>query len=716
MSTLSSISRTEPGPFRWKCSASIYLSRTSRHHNGLPAPDWEPKLLAAVRRSRLPPGSPAKKKAASTGQDHHRSNATTVRRDAGEEQCQTEEKRAHAAAPDSLSENRRKRIRSSGRQATATPPASDAFASQNAADLSQRASDGLLINGSQNNGASSPFSQNPAFGNNRRGLRSLYTGNFSFTENNSVLDAQNFSITGQQTPKSAQNFMTGAGSLSGPLRIPNLLRNGPLFTVNYQWMRNRKEATTSALVPTEAERNGDFSQALNAFGQPVQIFNPSGGAPFGGNVIPPTLISQQITAQALLKFYPMPNFAGGTRYNYQTSLVNITNQNSMQTRLQKQLGNKNQVNGIFAFQDTDLESTNLFGFHDKTSSLGFNSVANWIHTFPNRVILHFMDTYTRLGSTTTPNFANVQNVSGDAGIEGNSQQPVNYGPPSLRFNSSSIFGLSDASTRQPPTIPLISSTWTASGTAVPISSAGARSTSGWITIPFPSRIHGAVSDSPATPRHKLSTARLWRARATILPIFCSACPIPRPSHTAHPGRTGISAPIPTPPGRLTTGESSPRSDHQPANALGIQRSFHRTLRPSGESRLRPRFQFGDAGCGGQFRQLADPSRSARISAARGILLASVPGLFHGRARRLRVYYNTSAYQALATQMAQQPPESKTFNLPNFPPDPTGEPRQCLQCNHAAISNTFAVDPDFRVGYAQNSGNSLVTSATCRRSS
>ena len=38
------------------------------------------------------------------------------------------------------------------------------------------ASDGLLINGSTNNGASSPFAQFPAFGNDRSGRRGLYNG------------------------------------------------------------------------------------------------------------------------------------------------------------------------------------------------------------------------------------------------------------------------------------------------------------------------------------------------------------------------------------------------------------------------------------------------------------------------------------------------------------------------------------------------------------
>ncbi|MGH9593930.1 MAG: carboxypeptidase-like regulatory domain-containing protein, partial [Bryobacteraceae bacterium] len=68
-------------------------------------------------------------------------------------------------------------------------------------EVSQRAADGFLINGSSNNGASSPFGLNPAFGNNRRGGRSLYNGNIGLNIDNSALDARQFSITGQDTAK-----------------------------------------------------------------------------------------------------------------------------------------------------------------------------------------------------------------------------------------------------------------------------------------------------------------------------------------------------------------------------------------------------------------------------------------------------------------------------------------------------------------------------------
>ena len=58
-------------------------------------------------------------------------------------------------------------------------------------------------------------------------------------------------------------------------------------------------------MPTLLERGGDFSQAANAPGQPIQIVDPATGQPFAGNVIPSARISPQ--AASLLGYYPLPN-------------------------------------------------------------------------------------------------------------------------------------------------------------------------------------------------------------------------------------------------------------------------------------------------------------------------------------------------------------------------------------------------------------------------
>jgi hypothetical protein len=62
-----------------------------------------------------------------------------------------------------------------------------------------------------------------------------------------------------------------------------------------------------------------------------------------------------------------------------------------------------------------------------------------------------------------------------------------------------------------------------------------------------------------------------------------------------------------------------------------------------------------------------------------------------------VYYNTSAYFPIASQMAQQSPFSRSLSVSNCPGNPLTLANGFLGC---PSTNTFAVDPNFRIGYAQ----------------
>lgn len=144
-------------------------------------------------------------------------------------------------------------------------------------DLNQRAADGFLINGSTNNGASSPFSLAPAFGNRRYGGRQLYNGSIGLITDNSALDAQQYSLTGQNTPKPSYSRLTGVATFGGPLQIPHLFKNGPNIFVAYQWTRNNTATNDPGLIPDSAERRGVFSNP---------VLDPLTGRPFPRNVIP----------------------------------------------------------------------------------------------------------------------------------------------------------------------------------------------------------------------------------------------------------------------------------------------------------------------------------------------------------------------------------------------------------------------------------------------
>lgn len=65
-----------------------------------------------------------------------------------------------------------------------------------------------------------------------------------------------------------------------------------------------------------------------------------------------------------------------------------------------------------------------------------------------------------------------------------------------------------------------------------------------------------------------------------------------------------------------------------------------------------------------------------------------------------VYYNTSIYQSIASQMAQQSPLSRSLSVQNSLANPLTLANG-FNAAPGTLTDTFAIDPNFRVGYAQN---------------
>ena len=66
-----------------------------------------------------------------------------------------------------------------------------------------------------------------------------------------------------------------------------------------------------------------------------------------------------------------------------------------------------------------------------------------------------------------------------------------------------------------------------------------------------------------------------------------------------------------------------------------------------------------------------------------------------------IYYDTSVYQPIAMQMAQQAPLSKSLRIANTPETPLTLANGFVAPASTTQSTTFGVDPGFRVGYSQN---------------
>lgn len=275
-----------------------------------------------------------------------------------------------------------------------------------------------------------------SFGNKRRKQAPL-TGSASLTARNSALNAAPFSLNGlpSQKPYSAQNNFTF--TLGGPMVIPKILNWQKVnFNISYQGAINRNGSNLLGSVPTTAERAGDFSAAKS--GSPALIFDPLSGAPFAGGIIPASRIDK--AAAGLLSFFPAPTYQGLVQ-NYRLISTVPNSSQSIGIRLGAPLTTKDRLNFNIQYQTRDANSRTLFGFTDTSSGYGLSASAGWSHSFAPRLTNSANLTFSRNISKNAPFFAYSNNVAGALGITGTAQDPINFGPPSLSFTNFS--GLSD---------------------------------------------------------------------------------------------------------------------------------------------------------------------------------------------------------------------------------------------------------------------------------
>ena len=138
---------------------------------------------------------------------------------------------------------------------------------------------------------------------------SRYSGNASYFYRDDSLQAntwqRNTSPNAIETPAPAPfDYKQYGYSFGGP--IPGSMFKGKLFFFGAQeWVNYFAVQTNTAVVPTMAMRNGDFSQLLGSnpfFSTPQIIRNPVTGQPFQNNIIPSNMLSPN--GVALMNMYP----------------------------------------------------------------------------------------------------------------------------------------------------------------------------------------------------------------------------------------------------------------------------------------------------------------------------------------------------------------------------------------------------------------------------
>jgi hypothetical protein len=681
-----------------------------------PSPVWELKLLSLDEiKASAPP--PAPKPAAATA-----ATATSAAPAAGAATPSTQP----AAAPSITAANdaanaaatNNKKKPAKGKAAAPVVPgsfqrtdlnaSSDASAAAGSAAAtpgvnelnSGGAAEALSVGGSTSNGIESR-----AIGNNRRGPGSLYSIGLMTNLDSSYLDARPFSQTGQNIAKEPYEHLKGAASVQGPLRIPHLWHsNNGQFFLSYQFGRQHTDSTAQGLVPTQAERNGDFSQVLNILGQPVTVIDPTTGNPFPGNAIPQNRISPQATA--LLKYYPQANFNPTASINYEIPVVNVANTDNVQARLNKMINTKNFLFGVYNYQNNRGVNVNpnLFGFTDNNASTGMNANANWRRMISQRLNITSTIQASRFVTHVYPYFENRENVSGDAGITGNYQDPEYWGPPTLTF-SNGITPLTDTTPSYTANQTVQGSTvvqWThrphefqfgvdirrqefnslseqnprgqysftgaatqqsVNGVAVP----GSGSDFADFLLGTPDVASLAFGNADKYFRSNFDDAYFndnWRI-ASGLTITGGV-------------RWEYSSPITELYGRLVNLDITPGYSAV-APVLGSDPIGPLTGQKYPDSLVRPDKHGFEPHVGIAWRPIFGSSLLVRAG--------------------YTVNYNTSVYQTIANQMAQQSPLSKSFSVSNSPTSPLTL-ADGFDATPVGTPNTFAMNPNFLIGYVQ----------------
>lgn len=170
----------------------------------------------------------------------------------------------------------------------------------------------------------------------KSGTNEIHGSAFEF-HNNSKLNARNFFLTPAQTKPTAIYNNYGA-SLGGPI-----VKNKLFFFVAFDGTKQKTSSNALFTVPTQAQRNGNFSAFTTTIYDPSTGNQTTGAGrqAFANNIIPTDRISP--IAQRLQNYYPLPNLSGVAN-NFAATGGPIVDRNSVDAKIN---WNRNEKHTIF---------------------------------------------------------------------------------------------------------------------------------------------------------------------------------------------------------------------------------------------------------------------------------------------------------------------------------------------------------------------------------
>jgi hypothetical protein len=223
-------------------------------------------------------------------------------------------------------------------------------------------------------------------------------------------------------------------NFGGPVLIPKLYhgRDKTFFFFNWESGYAAQGASPQyKIVPTAAQRAGDFRGLKDSKGNPITLKDPL-GIGIVDNQVPKSALSSQTLA--FLQYEPLPNTSNGV-FNYLTTAASaVSYQKNFTGRVDHTLTSKDLISGRYVFNDTYEAGTPIWG-HDERNNLGRaqNVSVSWTRTLRSSLVNEARGGWHRFNEAEvfgTTNDASYD-VVGKMGLPLVSRLPEEYGPPSI---------------------------------------------------------------------------------------------------------------------------------------------------------------------------------------------------------------------------------------------------------------------------------------------
>ncbi len=219
----------------------------------------------------------------------------------------------------------------------------------------------------------------------KSGTNDLHGSAFEFLRN-SDMDANDFFSNRNGIPLQSFKRSQFGGTAGGPVYLPRLYngRDKTFFFFSYEGLRQTTPANLNATVPTALQRDGDFSQTLNASGGLINIYDPTTTTPSGsgfvrqvfpGNAIPTSRFDP--VSRNVMKYYPLPNEPGNlytNANNYYVASTGSTVMDQFDVKMDENINAQNRFFVRFSHRNFDPQPPDYFPAEIRVAQGNTNTV------------------------------------------------------------------------------------------------------------------------------------------------------------------------------------------------------------------------------------------------------------------------------------------------------------------------------------------------------